>query len=235
MNIALIIAGGNGQRMNQEVPKQFLNVRDKPIIVYTLEAFERHPEIHEIGVSCLEGWNQMLAAYAREYNITKLKWICDGGLNGQDSIRSGALEAERRYGAEDILLIHDAIRPLVSQEIISDCIVQCQKHGSAVAVLPCNSAALLHLNGQSSQQVVPRWNLAITQTPQGFPVKKLADAHREALEKGITNSVATCTMFVELGQEVFFSVGSEANIKITTQDDMSIFRAMLEMREKVIC
>lgn len=232
MNIALIIAGGNGQRMNQEVPKQFLNVKDKPIIIYTLEVFERHPEVHEIGVSCLEGWDHMLAAYAREYGITKLKWICNGGLNGQDSIRSGAYEAAKRYAADDIILVHDAIRPLVSQEIISDCIVQCKKHGSAVSVLPCNSAALLHYNNHSSKEVVPRWNLAITQTPQAFPVGRLANAHREALEKGITNSVASCTMLIELGQEVYFSVGSEANIKITTQDDLSIFRAMLEMREK---
>jgi 2-C-methyl-D-erythritol 4-phosphate cytidylyltransferase len=113
--------------------------------------------------------------------------------------------------------------------------VQCKKHGSAVSVLPCNSAALLHSDGRQSNEVVPRHHLAITQTPQAFPVGKLAEAHREALEKGITNSVASCTMFVELGKEVWFSVGSEANIKITTQEDMSIFRAMLEMREKATC
>lgn len=125
MNIALIIAGGSGQRMQQEIPKQFLNVNDKPVIVYTLEVFQAHPDIDKIGVVCLDGWHDILRAYARQYKIDKLDWIVSGGENGQGSIRNGVFEAERRYDGDDIILVHDAIRPLVSQEIISDCIVQC--------------------------------------------------------------------------------------------------------------
>ena len=113
MNIALIIAGGSGRRMQQEIPKQFINVNDKPIIIYTLEAFQKHPDIDEIGVVCIDGWHDILRAYTRQYRIDKLKWIVPGGENGQDSIRNGVLEAERRYRREDIILVHDAIRPLV--------------------------------------------------------------------------------------------------------------------------
>ena len=232
MNIALIIAGGSGHRMQNEVPKQFLNVYDKPVIVYTLQAFQKHPNIDEIGVVCIDGWHEVLRAYARQYQIDKLKWIVSGGENGQSSIRNGVFEAERRYAPEDIILIHDAIRPMVSQEIISDCIIQCQKHGSAISVLPCNTAVLHYDEENASTCVVPRNELALTQTPQAFPLGKLAGIHREALERGITNSVATCTLMVEMGEKVYFSIGEETNIKLTTPGDLKIFKALLSMQEQ---
>lgn len=230
MNIALIIAGGSGQRMQQEIPKQFLNVNDKPVIVYTLEAFQSHPDIDRIGVVCLDGWHDILRAYARQYKIDKLDWVVSGGENGQGSIRNGVFEAEKRYSRDDIILVHDAIRPLVSQEIISDCIVQCKKYGSAIVVTPCNTVVLRRGDGEYSGAVVPRDQLAITQTPQAFPVWKLADAHRRALEQGITNSIASCTLMIELGENVHFSIGAETNIKLTTQDDLKMFKALLALR-----
>ena len=231
MNIALIIAGGSGQRMQQEIPKQFLNVNHKPVIIYTLEAFQSHPDIDKIGVVCLDGWHDILWAYVRQYRLSKLEWIVSGGENGQDSIRNGVFEAERRYVGDDIILVHDAIRPMVSHEIISDCIVQCRQHGSAIVVTPCNTVVLRKGDNQSSGEVVLRDQLAITQTPQAFPIRKLAEAHRRALEQGITNSVASCTMMIELGETVHFSIGAETNIKLTTPDDLKIFKALLSIRE----
>lgn len=229
MNIGLIIAGGSGRRMQQEIPKQFLNVNDKPVIVYTLEAFQKHPDIDEIGVVCIEGWHEILSAYARQYKIDKLKWIVPGGENGQSSIRNGVFEAEKRYSGDDIILIHDAIRPMVSTEILSDCIIQTKKHGSAIVTVPCNTAVLRKTSDDHSNEVVPRDRLAMTQTPQAFPIKRIADAHRKALEVGITNSVASCTMMIELGEDVYFSIGSETNIKLTTTDDLKIFKALLAL------
>lgn len=181
MNIALIIAGGSGHRMKQEIPKQFLNVNDKPVIIYTLEAFQNHPNIDEIGVVCIEGWVQVLEAYARQYHITKLKWVVPGGENGQGSIRNGIEECSRRYDESATILVHDAIRPMVSAEIISDCIVQCEAHGSAVSVVPCNTVALKKTSDTFSTEVDPRDTIALTQTPQAFPLKKLAWAHREEI------------------------------------------------------
>lgn len=233
MNIGLIIAGGCGKRMQQEIPKQFINVNDKPVIVYTLEAFQNHPDISEIGVVCIEGWHEILRAYAKQYKIDKLKWIVPGGENGQGSIRNGVYEAEKRYAPDDIILIHDAIRPMVSSEILSDCIIQCKKHGSAIVTVPCNTAVLRKdETGQSSTEVVSRDQLAMTQTPQAFPIKRIADAHRRALELGITNSVASCTLMVELGEKVHFSIGAETNIKLTTTDDLKIFKALLKLNER---
>lgn len=232
MNIALIIAGGSGQRMKQQIPKQFLNVYDKPVIIYTLEAFEKHPDIDEIGVVCIEGWHDILRAYARQYKISKLKWVIPGGENGQGSIRNGVFEAERRYSKDDILLIHDAIRPMVSHDIISDCIVQCRRHGSAITVTPCNTAVLGKTEENASSEVVSRDRLAMTQTPQAFPIRKIADVHRRALEAGITNSVASCTLMIEMGETVHFSIGSETNIKLTTPDDLKIFKALLALKKE---
>ncbi len=227
MNIALIIAGGAGERMGQDIPKQFLTVNEKPVIVYTLEAFQRHPRIDEIAVVCIEGWEKTLQAYAAQFNISKLKYIFPGGNNGQSSIRSGVQGLAEHYDGDDIVLIHDAIRPMVSEEIISDCLVQTEKNGCAITVIPCAEAMLETSDGASSKSSYPRDNLKRTQTPQGFRLDTLTKIHKEALEKGITNSIASCTLMVELGYPVYFSMGSEKNIKLTTVEDIDIFKALL--------
>ena len=227
MNIALIIAGGSGQRMNQDIPKQFINVNDKPVIVYTLEAFQQHPGIDAIAVVCLEGWREILNAYAKQFNITKLRWITDGGKNGQESIKNGIWALKEDCAPDDMILIHDGIRPMVSQEIISDCIIKTRKYGCAIATIPCAEAMMQTVDGIISTGSYPRDNLKRTQTPQGFPVGKICDMHRLALERGITNSVASCTLMIELGEQIYFSAGSEKNIKLTTVEDIDIFKALL--------
>lgn len=227
MNIGLIIAGGVGARMGQSIPKQFLTVNDRPVIVYTLEAFQKHAEIDVIAVVCVSGWEQVLWAYASQFNITKLKHVITGGKNGQDSIRNGVYELEKHYHSEDVVLIHDAIRPMVSAEIISDCIVKTKQYGCAITTIPCAEAMMCTEDGLESTGSYPREKLKRTQTPQGFPLGKICDLHRRALEKGITNSVASCTLMVEMGEKVYFSEGSEKNLKLTTVDDIDIFKALL--------
>ena len=220
MNIALIIAGGVGQRTNQDIPKQFINVNDKPVIIYTLEAFQKHEEIDAIEVVCLDGWHDILSAYAKQFNITKLKKIVSGGDNGVYSI-------SEKYSQDDMILVHDAIRPMVSEEIISDCIKTCKEYGSAITSIPCAEAMLYSTDKLKSDKIISRDELLRTQTPQAFTVGKLKSAHEEALKKGITNSVASCTLMIELGERVYFSKGSEKNIKLTTAEDFEIFRALL--------
>ena len=228
MNIALIIAGGSGQRMHQDIPKQFLNVFDKPVIVYTLEAFQKHSDIDAIAVVCLNGWESVLSAYARQFSIDKLKYIIPGGDNGQSSIRNGLFELEQYYSSDDIVLIHDAIRPMISQEIISDCIIKAQQYGSAIVTIPCAEAMLETKDQVSSNVSYPRNNLKRTQTPQAFPLGRICSIRRAALNRGITNSVASCTLMIEMGETVYFSAGSEKNIKLTTIDDIDIFKALLK-------
>jgi len=229
MNIATIIAGGRGNRMGQDIPKQFLNINDRPVIIYTLQAFQDHPDIDAIEVVCIDGWQQVLWAYAKQFNITKLKWVVTGGENGQASIKNGVDELSKYCDDDDIILIHDAIRPNVSQEIISRCIATCRLYGSAITAIPCAEAMLLKEkddNGVSSE-IIPRESLARTQTPQAFSLGKLKWAHDEAAKKYITNSTASCTLMLELGDKVHFCAGSEKNVKITTTEDLEIFKALL--------
>ena len=229
-NIGLIIAGGAGNRMHQDIPKQFITVNERPVIVYTLEAFQNHPEIDAIAVVCIEGWEQVLWAYAKQFNITKLQYVVPGGKNGQDSIRNGVIELEKHYTADDIVLIQDAIRPMVSAEIISDNIRVAKQYGNAITVIPCAEAMMQTEDGVVSVGSYPRDRLKRTQTPQAFRIGDICDLHRRALKAGITNSVASCTLKIEMGEQVYFSAGSEKNIKLTTVEDIDIFKALLAAR-----
>ena len=213
--------------MHQDIPKQFITVNERPVIVYTLEAIEKHSEIDAIAVVCIEGWEQVLWAYAKQFNITKLKHVVPGGKNGQDSIRNGVFELEKHYGPDDLVLIHDAIRPMVSAEIISDNIRVAREFGNAITVIPCAEAMVQTENGVVSVGSYPRDRLKRTQTPQAFRIGDICDLHRRALDAGITNSVASCTLKIEMGEQVYFSAGSEKNIKLTTVEDIDIFKALL--------
>lgn len=230
-NIALLIAGGTGERMHQDIPKQFLHVNDKPVIIYTMEAFQNHPKIDAIYIACLQGWQDMLGAYIRQFGITKVKKIIKGGKNGQESIRNGVYAIAEDYREEDLILVHDAIRPMVSADIISDNIVKCEQYGNAVTVIPCMEAMLKSEDEVKSWESILRNCLFRAQTPQTIHVKDAVALHKEAMEKGITNSVATCTLLLELGKKVYFAKGSELNIKITTVDDIIIFKALLSLQK----
>lgn len=232
MNIALIIAGGAGHRMNQDIPKQFINVYDKPVIVYTMEAFQKHPNVDAIEIVCLDGWHDVLRAYAKQFGISKLENIVPGGKNGQDSIRNGLYDiATRHSGQDDVVLIHDAIRPMVSADVITDNIRVCRQYGNAITVVPCTAAMLKTYDSLSTTEQVPRDNLKITQTPQAFFINDIIEVHKEALKRGITNSVASCTLYIEMGKKLYMSVGSEKNIKLTTTEDIEIFKAILNAKK----
>ena len=231
-NIALVIAGGVGARMNQDIPKQFINVYDKPVIIYTLEAFQKHPSIDTIEVVCLDGWHDILRAYCKQFNITKLENIVSGGKNGQDSIRNGLYDiASRHHDDDDIVLIHDAIRPMLSPDIISENIRVCREYGNAITVVPCTAAMLKTTDSFTSEEQVKRDNLKATQTPQTFFLKEIVQVHKEALKAGITNSVASCTLYIEMGKKLYMTPGSEKNVKITTAEDIEIFMALLHARK----
>lgn len=229
-NVALVLAGGSGCRMHQDLPKQFITVNDRPVIVYTLEAFENHPEIDAIAVVCISGWEQVVRAYAKQFNISKLKYVIPGGSNNQTSIRNGIFELEKHFGSEDIVLVHDSIRPLVNADVITDNIRVARQHGNAIPVIPCFEAMVETDDGETAKGSYPRDHLKRTQTPQTFRLGDLCDMHRKALDAGIINSVSTCTLAVEMGRTLHFSKGSAKNIKLTTVEDIDLFRALLMTR-----
>lgn len=231
MVVALITAAGRGTRMGQDIPKQFMTVENKPLIIYTLEAFQNHPNIDAIVVVTLPGWVEVLKAYAHQFNITKMKWVVNGGETGQDSIYNGLCCLKEQLNDDDIVVIHDGNRCLVSQDIISNSLATCYTYGSAVAAIPCVEAVFRSNDGVSSTDTIPRDQLYRTQTPHSYHFGKIWWAHETAKKRGITNTTASCTLMQALGETVYFSHGSEENLKITTVDDMMIFKALLHTKK----
>lgn len=229
MNIAIIIAGGSGRRMGQDIPKQFINVFDKPILIYTLEGFQKHPQIDAIEVVCIEGWQDVVLAYAKQYNIEKLKYIVLGGTTAQESIRNGVYNLEGKCKEDDIIIIHDGIRPLVEPSVLSDVISKCQMYGNAVTSMPYNEQIFVVDNDISSIKYIPRETIRRVSTPQAYKFKKLDDSYHEAFKKqiGIYGSSYTNTMMIELGERLYFALGSDKNIKLTTKDDLELFKSYL--------
>lgn len=227
MTVALLTASGIGSRMGQDIPKQFLHVKDKPVIIYTLERFQNNPQIDAIALATLPNWFGFVDAYAHQFGITKLRWIVAGGETGQDSIRNGLEAIAKDCSMDTVVMIHDGNRPMVDNNIISDSLAVFKKHGSAVAVIPCTEAIFRSEDGKTSNISIPREALQRTQTPHTYTLGKLLWAHEQAKIKGITNTAASCTLMHALGETVYFSRGSEKNFKLTTLDDMEIFNAFL--------
>lgn len=234
MTTAIIIAAGSGTRMGLDVPKQFINVYDKPILIYTLEAFEKHPCIDAIEVVCLKGWEQVLSVYAKQWNITKLKWIVTGGSTGQESIRNGVFNLEGKCAENDVVIIHDGIRPLVDDFVLSDIIATCEEKGNAVTSMPYNEQIFVMDDECSTTRYIPRETLRRVSTPQAYQFGRLDRAYHEAFEKGIGihGSHYTNTMMVELGERLYFAAGSDRNIKLTTPGDLELFKGYIKAERR---
>ena len=232
MVVALLTAAGESTRMGQNIPKQFMHVENKPLIIHTMEAFQRHPGIDAIMVVTLPSWMSVLKAYASQFNITKLRWVVPGGETGQESIHNGLVALAEELSPDDVVMIHDGNRCLVSSEIISNSLAVFEQRGSAVAAIPCVEAVFRSDNeGISSTVSIPREQLVRTQTPHTYTLGKLLWAHGEAEKRGIRSTAASCTLMQALGETVYFSKGSEENLKITTVDDMMIFEALLHTKK----
>ena len=232
MNIAVIIAGGVGSRMGQDLPKQFINVYDKPVLIYTLESFQKHPQVDAIELVCIDGWHEIVWAYAKQFNITKLKWIVSGGKTGQESIRNGVYGLEGKANPDDNIIIHDGIRPLVEPSILSDVISKCSQYGNAVTSMPYNEQIFVinEDDETTTNKYIPRETLRRVSTPQAYRFDLLDAMYHEAYEKeiGIYGSHYTNTMMVEFGVTLHFAAGSDKNIKLTTKDDLEMFKAYLK-------
>lgn len=237
MTTAIIIAGGSGHRMGMDIPKQFVNVYDKPILIYTLEGFQRHPLVDAIEVVCIDGWQEIVWAYSKQFNITKLKWLVSGGETGQESIRNGVYNLEGKVADNDTIIIHDGIRPLIDSTVLTDVVTKCQQYGNAVTSMPYNEQIFVidKDDETTTTKFIPRETLRRVATPQAYQFKLLYQKYHEAYEKGIGiyGSHYTNTMMVELGVKLHFAAGSDKNIKLTTKDDLEMFKGYLARDKKV--
>ena len=215
--------------MGLEIPKQFVQVDGEPVLAYTLEGFQRHPGIDAILVVCIDGWEDEVRSEAERFKIGKLRWIVPGGDTGQESIRNGVFALETVCLPDDIVVIHDGIRPLVDDFVLSDVIRVCREHGAAVTAMPYNEQIFVAADEFSTTKYIPRETLRRVATPQAYRFDLIDRAYHEAFEKqiGIHGSSYANTMMVELGHRLWFAAGSDKNIKLTTQDDLELFKGYL--------
>lgn len=232
MNYVLIKAGGKGERMQGiEIPKQFIKVDSIPIIIYTLLEFEKNIQIDGICVSCINGWEEFLRKEANKFNITKLKWIVEGGNTPQKSIDNGLKELSKVCNDDDIIIIHDAVRPLINQELINKSLENAKEYGASVVTAPCIETMLWSDEGIYCSKTYDRDKLFQSRAPQAYNCKKLLSAYSEAEKRGITNSLSTDELFITLEIPIVQIIGSVHNIKITTLDDIEMFEAIIMYRK----
>ena len=230
MNIALLTAAGSGTRMGQDIPKQFMTIDDCPVIIYTMLPFQEHSEIDAIAVVCLDGWDKALKAYADQISITKLKYIFPGGTSNQESIHNGLIGLkEAGYSDDDIVLIQDGVRPLVSEEIITNNIEVTQKFGYAITGLKCKEVIMeFHPENETlGYMPIPRERLVRTQTPHSYKIGVLLDIHRKAEKQGL-DMAASCELSAKVGvDDQHLVLGNEKNgLKLTNVEDIELFKAL---------
>lgn len=234
MNIAVIFAGGVGRRMHTaDKPKQFLELYNKPIIIHTLEHFDRHPSIDAIVISCVEEWISYLKELIYKYRIEKVKKVVPGGKTGQLSIYNGLLAAkEVCEGKKSIVLIHDGVRPLIDAKVISDNISSVEKYGSSITTGKVTETILVVDDDTNTIDYVPsRAKSRVAKAPQSFWLDDILAAHQKALSEGQNNCIDSCTMMQGFGIKLHLIEGPNENIKITNPEDFYIMRAILEAKE----
>ena len=231
MNIAVIFAGGSGKRMNTvSRPKQFLELNGKPVMIYTLELFDNHPMIDGIAVVCIEPWIPFLKKQLKKFEINKVGIIVPGGETGQDSIYNGLAATKECYGENCNVLIHDGVRPLITEQTITDCVNTTNEKGNCITCIPATETFVV--KQEDGSLVIPtRSNSLIARAPQCFRLPEILEAHHKAQESGRHDFIDSCTMMSYYGYQMNTIIGPMENIKITTPTDFFIFRAMVQVHE----
>lgn len=223
---ALIFAGGTGTRMRtSDVPKQFIKVDGKEIIIRTLEHFANHSEVDTITVVCLKSWMDTMKTLIEQYHIPKVRAIIPGGKTGYESIHFGLLSICESASGEDIVLICDGVRPFLSKELIQNCIENTRQYGTAVPVTPSIDSVLVSEDGAVCNAHLDRKTVYITQAPQGYYLQTIMDAHKEAEARGMEDAISSADLMLELNREIHIFAGERTNIKATTPEDLYTLRS----------
>lgn len=232
-NIAIIFAGGSGVRMGAGIPKQFLEINGKPVIIHTLQLFQYHDEIDKIYLSVLEDYIPYMKELVDEYRLTKVVSIIPGGETAQDSIYNALKKAESENADDSIVLIHDGVRPFISYEVISNNIAGVKKHGNAITCTACYETIMISKDGKQVDTVPYRKETFAAQAPQSFYLKDIIAAHDyvRALPTRYDNMVDACTIVRTQGITAHMVEGNRGNIKVTTPEDVYMFRALLQYKE----
>ena len=235
MNTALIFAGGAGRRMHSAgKPKQFLELHGKPIIIHTLEYFDRHPEIDAIAVVCIAGWIDYLKDLLDRFRIKKVRWIVPGGETSQDSTRAGlGCLAENCDPENTIVLIHDGVRPLITSKLISDNIAAVKEYGNAITAAPAIETIITVDENENVEQLIDRQACRLARAPQSFWLKDIIAMHQRAMDEGYDKMIDSASLMIHYGVKLHLVEGPAENIKITTPSDFYTFKAIAESRENM--
>lgn len=233
MVTALIFAGGVGERMNSRMkPKQFLEIHGKSILIYTIEWFEAHPEIDSICVVCLENWIGELKRQLEKNRIQKVKWIVTGGETGHDSIYHGLSAMQHECREDTMILIHDGVRPLISEELITDNISSTLKYGNAITASKETESLARVMSEQLVGQILNKREMYIIRAPQTFFYKDIWEAHLKAQKEGF-KAIDSADLMNHYGHQLHIVEGFPYNIKITSPSDYYIFRAIYDAKENL--
>lgn len=234
MNIAIILAGGTGTRVGGGIPKQFIQVHDKPILAYTLEIFQTNPNIDAIEIVCHKDWIHEVEEICKRYNITKKRWICTGGESFQESTMNGIVNLKGKIDNDDIVVISFGVSPMTPQEDINDSIRVCQEHGNAIAAADIDLCTCVKDDSYSSTQSIIRETLKGFANPWTFKFGELCEAYEEALHRDILKSLEphTTSLYFALGKRIWFSQSTSVQTKITHKGDLDVFEGWLLLKEK---
>ena len=242
MNVALILAGGVGNRLGAKIPKQFIEVLGKPILAYTIETFEQHPEIDAVLVACVKPYMDYMWEMKEKYCLSKLKWVTEGGDTFQGSVLNGIRFLEDKIGRDDIVLVHFGASPFLTADIITDCIRVCKEKGNAISTTDFyvlsgkkKSTASVADPENYSEEYIDRETVAVMNSPHAFKYGFIDDLYNEAIERGVIDTVEphTTTLMYAMGKKIYFALGSQNNIKITRKEDLELFEGyVLEQQRK---
>lgn len=227
MNVAVILAGGVGSRVGANVPKQFVDVFGKPVLAYTVEKFQNHPQIDAIEIVCIPSYLEYMEEMKLKYSLDKIRWIAKGGSTFQESVMNGINHLRDKVQDDDTVLVHFGASPFVEEKIISDAIRVCKEKGNAISTTPFYVLSGIKDDETKSSTWIDRDSIACMNSPHAFRYGYVYDLYREAVETGVINEVEphTTTLMHKMGQTIYFSYGSQTNIKITTKEDLELFEA----------
>ena len=234
MITAMILAGGVGSRVGAERPKQFVEVCGKPIFAYTIEIYQKNPQVEAIEIVCHADWIDYLKEMIENYDLSKVKWITHGGETFQKSVINGMEYLKDKLDVDDIVMIHYGAAPFSSQQIVTDGIKVCQEHGMSVSCTPCFQLMGSDDGNGESKRWINRDKQVQICCPQSFKYGYLADIYKRAEEKGLLETVEphTTSLMYALGDTIYQSYGNQTNIKITTKEDLELFEGYVLLQEK---
>lgn len=233
-NYVILLAGGVGKRMGAQIPKQFIEVNGKPIIVYTIEKFQRNEQIEKIVVVCVKDWISHLQKLVEKYALTKVCWISEGGDTGHDSIRNGVFFLKDKIEPEDYIIVHDAVRPVLPQKAINEVLRVAHDKGNASSSTRCHPPIVYTDDFESGITDVDREHVMLTASPQAFKYSLALKCYEKAEQENKHDFTFTSSLLIHCGERVYFAKGTTSNIKVTQKEDIALFEALLKVPEDLL-